>query len=355
MAALAQLGAQLGGGYQQARDTQTEEKNELALKQQANQRQQEEMGLRLKEYLLRSALQQDKETGPGQKVGTVKIPTAPGAPEEYGVIYQNPYTGKTVTKRLGPGVLPEDMAKSEMVQSDIGASQKTAQDAAAKRSADQFTRTATQQERMIRLREHLQEQLQSYKAAHPTIKATSAKESAAIQLRERQAQWVIRQGNSLLTALNDPEILDAIGPVQGLITEGELYGGVASKKVANFNTALRSFIALQPALHGARGVGMMREFYASIPAWLRSNPDALIGAIDSLIQTSTNYFADDVAKIDPAQAILMMQNMNMTSGSGTLDPNDQPPKGDITNAMPPSGGMPSTAPFPKVKLPPPPK
>jgi hypothetical protein len=67
MAALLQTIGQLGTGYQQARDTQTQEKNELALKQQVNQRQQEELGLRLKEYLLRAATARagQTETLPG--------------------------------------------------------------------------------------------------------------------------------------------------------------------------------------------------------------------------------------------------------------------------------------------------
>jgi hypothetical protein len=347
MAAFAQLFGQMGEGYQKARDTQTTEQNELAkAKESIQARLQQQANVdkwRQDQEKLRVWTEQQRQHDLNEKIGVFKEKDG-----TYSILYRNKSNGVTTRVALAEGETPDTDAR----QADEDAAKTGRQTQAEKARADAAAKRATQQDKYQAQghknreaenvsREKLSEHLKAYAAAHPTQKANSPKESAAIQLRERQAQWVIKQGRHLLDMLQDPDIQDMIGPGAGMISGAELATGTASKKLADFNAALESFLNLQPALHGSRGKAMVDEFRKALPAGLRSDPDELEGGIESLMQTSYNYFVDDIGKVDPAQALMLLGSSDLGVGG------DQPPMGGAAGGPPAQGGQggPPAAPY----------
>jgi hypothetical protein len=120
--------------------------------------------------------------------------------------------------------------------------------------------------------------LKGFMATRPTSAARSKAE---------QGQVVVEEGQKLKR-----EILAAgsaiFGPTSGRISNLEVGIGSADPQVRELFTHLKSFAALQPALHGSRGIGMQKEFEVAAGK-LQDNPEAAMAAIESLMGTAKSF------------------------------------------------------------------
>lgn len=102
---------------------------------------------------------------------------------------------------------------------------------------------------------------------------------------EAQAGAVTRAGNDLINTLEankaDLGTLGAWVKVHGLNTP------IADPRIAAIQSQLRSFAALNPAMHGARGAQAIKHFEQVIGG-AQQNPDATISTIRSIIGTAGN-------------------------------------------------------------------
>lgn len=112
------------------------------------------------------------------------------------------------------------------------------------------------------------------------------KTNAATQAKRDQAETVVRSGNELIAKINAAR--SALGPMAGRISNIEVGLGSSDPTVRGLYGSLKSFAALQPALHGSRGIGMQKEF-ESASARMSDNPDAAIAAVQALIDQAKNF------------------------------------------------------------------
>jgi hypothetical protein len=101
---------------------------------------------------------------------------------------------------------------------------------------------------------------------------------AANQGRVLQAATSIAQGQNLLDQVD--KVKTKLGPIAGRISSYEQLAGIQDPDIQKFATDLKSYAALQPALHGFRGQGAMREFEGGLGG-LKTNPGALKASIQS--------------------------------------------------------------------------
>lgn len=112
------------------------------------------------------------------------------------------------------------------------------------------------------------------------------KTNAATQAKRDQAETVIISGKELIAKINAARA--ALGPLAGRISDIEVGLGSSDPTVRGLYGSLKSFAALQPALHGSRGIGMQKEF-ESASARMSDNPDAAIAAVQALIDQAKNF------------------------------------------------------------------
>jgi hypothetical protein len=101
---------------------------------------------------------------------------------------------------------------------------------------------------------------------------------AANQGRVLSADTSLAQGQALLAEL--PKIQQKLGPLAGRVNTLEQLAGVQDPDIQKFATDLKSYAALQPALHGFRGQGAMHEFELGLGG-IKTNPAALSSSIQS--------------------------------------------------------------------------
>lgn len=119
--------------------------------------------------------------------------------------------------------------------------------------------------------------LKAFNATKPTSTARSKAE---------QGQVVVDEGNRLIAEINNAK--NIFGPAAGRISSLEVGMGSADPQTRELYTHLKSFAALQPALHGSRGIGMQKEF-EDAAGKLQDNPQAAIAAIQSLMGTARSF------------------------------------------------------------------
>ena len=74
------------------------------------------------------------------------------------------------------------------------------------------------------------------------------------------------------------------GPIIGRINKGELHIGDVSPEVQRVYAELKSFYALQPAVHGFRNAEFVKDF-DTIVGSLQTNPEAVVAGLDGLRPT----------------------------------------------------------------------
>lgn len=123
------------------------------------------------------------------------------------------------------------------------------------------------------------------------------KPTNATRSKAEQAGVIKQQGEDILRQIDaNPELYGVVAGRWNEFNAGKF--GNASPEVRDAYTSLKSFAALQPALHGARGVGMMREFEDAVGS-MANNPEALKASINSLLRTSSAFQKAGTMKTAP--------------------------------------------------------
>jgi len=100
-----------------------------------------------------------------------------------------------------------------------------------------------------------------------------------------QAGAVERAGSDLIGQLQDPANKAILGQLDSYLKQGTLGTPLADAQAAKLSAELRTFAALQPAMHGFRSQSA-QEAFQKIVGGLAQNPNATIGAIQGILQTA---------------------------------------------------------------------
>lgn len=117
--------------------------------------------------------------------------------------------------------------------------------------------------------------------------ANATKPTNSTRSKAEQAQIVKAQGADLIQQIDaHPDIFGVVAGRWNEFNAGNF--GNASPEVRDAYTSLKSFAALQPALHGSRGIGMQHEFEDAVGT-MKQNPEGLKASINSLLRTASNF------------------------------------------------------------------
>lgn len=123
------------------------------------------------------------------------------------------------------------------------------------------------------------------------------KPTNATRSKAEQAGVIKQQGEDILKQIDsNPDLYGVVAGRWNEFNAGKF--GNASQEVRDAYTSLKSFAALQPALHGARGIGMMHEFEDAVGN-MGNNPEALRGSINSLLRTAGAFQKAGTMKTAP--------------------------------------------------------
>jgi hypothetical protein len=123
------------------------------------------------------------------------------------------------------------------------------------------------------------------------------KPTNATRSKAEQAGVIKQQGEDILKQIDaNPDLYGVVAGRWNELQAGKF--GNASQEVRDAYTSLKSFAALQPALHGARGIGMMHEFEDAVGN-MGNDPDALKGSINSLLRTAGAFQKAGTMKTAP--------------------------------------------------------
>lgn len=75
-----------------------------------------------------------------------------------------------------------------------------------------------------------------------------------------------------------------MGPIMGRLNRGEIAVGNVDPEVARLYSAMKSFYALQPAVHGFRNAEFVKDFESALGT-LERNPDAFVAGMEGLKPT----------------------------------------------------------------------
>src|SRR6185312_6495662 len=100
-----------------------------------------------------------------------------------------------------------------------------------------------------------------------------------------QAGAVNRAGSELITELQNPANRAILGKLSSYIKQGTLGTPVADKQAAYLSSQLKTFAALQPAMHGFRSKSAGEAFEKMIGG-LAQDPDATIASIQGILDTA---------------------------------------------------------------------
>jgi hypothetical protein len=100
-----------------------------------------------------------------------------------------------------------------------------------------------------------------------------------------QAGAVGRAGQDLEKELADPANREILGKLSSYIKQGTLGTPLADQQAAYLSSQLKTFAALQPAMHGFRSRSA-QEAFEKIIGGLAQDPDATIGAIQGILKTA---------------------------------------------------------------------
>lgn len=106
--------------------------------------------------------------------------------------------------------------------------------------------------------------------------------------RTKQAGRVQIGAAELLDELKDPETTKGLGPAMGRITKLSQLVGNPDPQVQEFLAHLESWLALQPALHGFRGINAL-EHFEKLAGGPITTPEALAAAIRGINKTAKTF------------------------------------------------------------------
>lgn len=108
------------------------------------------------------------------------------------------------------------------------------------------------------------------------------KPSGQAQSRASAAESVLTLMPGLKTLVEEHR--DDMGPIMGRLNRGEVAIGDVDPEVARLYAAMKSFYALQPAVHGFRNAEFVKDFESALGT-LERNPDAFIAGMEGLKPT----------------------------------------------------------------------
>lgn len=117
-----------------------------------------------------------------------------------------------------------------------------------------------------------------------TLKTPSATEERVT----KQAGRVQIGAGELQQELKDPNIRAQLGPIMGRYNSLAEWYGAPDPELTEFKAHLASWMALQPALHGFRGIGAMEHFEKLAGAPI-TTPEALEAAIRGINKTAKTF------------------------------------------------------------------
>lgn len=175
--------------------------------------------------------------------------------------------------------------------------------------------------------------------ASPEMKALAP--TAMARNKADQGRVIINQGNDLIRLISDNG--EAFGAWDGRVNLLRKDLGISDPTVREIYTRLRSYAALQPQLHGARGVGVMQEFEDAVGR-LKENPDAVVASINALNSMAGEF----VAQVGNIQYAHPAAGAGAGAGAGVTPPsvNTKPVGGTSTSTSATTTA--STTPTPKV-------
>jgi hypothetical protein len=100
-----------------------------------------------------------------------------------------------------------------------------------------------------------------------------------------QAGAVNRAGTDIITQLQSPDNREILGNLGSYIKQGTLGTPLADQKAAYLSSQLKTFAALQPAMHGFRARSV-QEAFEKIVGGLAQDPDATIASIQGILKTA---------------------------------------------------------------------
>jgi hypothetical protein len=112
--------------------------------------------------------------------------------------------------------------------------------------------------------------------------------SASEERVTKQAGRTVHGANDLLGELQNPEVANRLGPVMGRITKLSQAWGNPDPQVQEFMAHLESWLALQPALHGFRGINALDHFEKLVGSPI-TTPEALAAAIRGITKTAKTF------------------------------------------------------------------
>lgn len=107
--------------------------------------------------------------------------------------------------------------------------------------------------------------------------AMAAAPTAQEQNRRNQASIVSQDADRIIALIERNP--NAVGPILGRLARGETVVGIVAPEAKQLATALGSFEALQPILHGFRGGGQTMDHFHSVIGDQRLNAEALKASI----------------------------------------------------------------------------
>jgi len=147
------------------------------------------------------------------------------------------------------------------------------------------------------------------------------KPSGQSQSRGSAAQAVLDLIPDLKNLVNEHRA--DMGPIMGRINRGELEIGNVDPEIAKLYSAMKSFYALQPAVHGFKNAEFVKDFEHALGT-LERNPDAFISGMEGLRPT-----LESVAKEGKTFHRRIVEGQPTTPAGGATPPagGGQPPQG----------------------------
>ncbi len=122
-----------------------------------------------------------------------------------------------------------------------------------------------------------------------------------------QAGAVGRAGDNLIHELGDPSNREILGQLSSYVKQGTLGTPLADRKAAYLSSELKTFSALQPAMHGFRARTSQQAF-EKIVGGLAQNPDATIAAIQGILKTASAITGKESGNTPPPGAKVIQWN-----------------------------------------------
>lgn len=148
--------------------------------------------------------------------------------------------------------------------------------------------------------------------------AMAAAPTAQEQNRRNQASTVSQDADRIIAMIERNP--NAVGPILGRLARGEAVMGIVSPEAKQLATALGSFEALQPILHGFRGGGQTMDHFHSVIGDQRLNAEALKASIREIKTLAEGIKTGKIEVDDSGTPARAQGNFSVTDPNGKVHP-----------------------------------